>query len=264
MHDQFQAAVPTVIAHNAELNCFLMKDAGQPLRKILKQKFDEVLLCRAIEQFTALQIAIADRVDILLDTGVPDYRLDKLLDLYQKLILQKDLLTAEGLSKTEINKLDELLPKVSALCKNLANYSVKQTIVQPDFNDNNTLIDDTAQNITIIDLGEIVISHPFFSLLNCLRQIKKHHVLTDDDYRYQQIKESCFKNYMHVLISKQELSNAIETAQRIEIVYRIVYGYRFMAVCGKEELVSFQHWIPGKLLKEFMTEFTHTDVKSIK
>ncbi len=57
-----------------------------------------------------------------------------------------------------------LLPKASILCKKLSDYSIKQTIVQPDFNDNNTLIDNVS-NITTIDLGEIVISHPFFSLL---------------------------------------------------------------------------------------------------
>ena len=28
LHDQFHASVPTVITHNTELNCFLMKDAG--------------------------------------------------------------------------------------------------------------------------------------------------------------------------------------------------------------------------------------------
>jgi hypothetical protein len=37
LHDQFRAPVPTVIAHNAELHCFLMKDAGTSLRSILKK-----------------------------------------------------------------------------------------------------------------------------------------------------------------------------------------------------------------------------------
>jgi hypothetical protein len=53
LHDQFQLSVPEVIAHNAELNCFLMKDAGRPLREILKKQFDVALLCRAIDQFTS-------------------------------------------------------------------------------------------------------------------------------------------------------------------------------------------------------------------
>ena len=52
LHDQFHAAVSNIIAHNVKLNCFLMKDAGRPLREILKNKFDITLFCKAIDQFT--------------------------------------------------------------------------------------------------------------------------------------------------------------------------------------------------------------------
>ncbi len=252
LHDQFHASVPTVIAHSAELNCFLMKDAGRSLREILKKKFDEALLCRAIEQFTSLQISVAERVDVFLDISVPDYRLDKLPGLYKELISQHDLLIAEGLSEVEISKLEALLPKISNLCKKMSDYSIKQTIVQPDFNDNNTLIDDKSQAITIIDLGEIVISHPFFSLLNCLEQIKKHHGLTDNDDTYLRIKDACFKNYMNFFDSKEHLSDALKIAQLLHMVYGISYQYRFMMACGKERLMSFQHWKLSNLLKEFI------------
>ncbi|HAT4455329.1 TPA: aminoglycoside phosphotransferase family protein [Legionella pneumophila] len=253
LHEQFHASVPIIIARNAELNCFLMKDAGKPLRGILKQKFDEALLCRAIDQFTSLQLAIADHIDVFLDIGVPDYRLDKLPGLYKELISQKDLLTAEGLSEIEISKLVALIPKVFNLCKKLSDYSIKQTIVQPDFNDNNTLIDDATKKITIIDLGEIVISHPFFSLLNCLEQIKKHHGLTDNDVTYLRIKDACFKNYMNFFESKEHFIDAFTTAQLLSSVYGISYQYRFMIACGKEQLISFQHWKLSNLLKEFMS-----------
>ena len=253
LHDQFHARVPTLIAHNAELNCFLMKDAGSSLRDIIKKKFDETLLCRAVEQFTSLQITAADRVDVFLDIGVPDYRLDKLPDLYKALISQNELLKAEGLSEVDINTLKALLPKISNLCKKLADYSIKQTLVQPDFSDNNMLIDEITQRITIIDLGEIVISHPFFSLLNCLEQIKKHYGLADKDDTYLRIKDACFKNYMCHFKSEKKLSDAISLAQCLLIIYRISYGYRFMIACGKEELTSFQHWKLGDLLKELMS-----------
>jgi hypothetical protein len=251
LHGQFQASVPTVIAQNVELNCFLMKDAGRSLREILKKKFDVELFCKAIEQFTALQIAVADRVDVFLDIGVPDYRLDKLPALYEALISKNDLLISEGLSTVEINQLEALLPMVSILCKKLSGYPIKQTIVQPDFNDNNTLIND-MQDITIIDLGEIVISHPFFSLINCLGQIKKHHALTEKDDTYLKLKDACFKNYINYFESKEHLSSAIATAKLLYIVYGIADQYRFMSACGRERLVSFQHWKLGALLREFI------------
>jgi len=92
LHDQFHASVPKVIAHNAELNCFLMKDAGRSLREILKQNFDVTLLCKAVDQFTSLQLAVADHVDVFLNIGVPDWRLDKLPDLYKDMISKKRFL----------------------------------------------------------------------------------------------------------------------------------------------------------------------------
>jgi len=254
LHDQFQASVPEVIAFNAELDCFLMKGAGRSLREMLKKKFDAALLCKAIDQFTSIQITVADHVNIFLDIGVPDWRLSKLPDLYQQLLLQKNILIADGLSEIEINELKKLLPKISNLCKKLSSYSIKQTIVQPDFHDNNLLINEISQNITIIDLGEVVISHPFFSLLTCLQQAKKHHALTDKDDPYLQMMDACLKNYMTVE-SKENLLDAFATAKILWLVYGALANDRLMNACGKEKLMAFQ---PGKLsgsLKELMVAF---------
>lgn len=251
LHDQFHASVPEVIVHNAELNCFLMKDAGRPLREILKKQFEVGLLCKAIDQFTSLQINVADHVNILLDIGVPDWRLDKLPDLYKQLLSKKELLIEDGLSEIEISELEKLTPKISNLCKKLSGYSIKQSIVQPDFQDNNVLINEISQKLTLIDLGEIVISHPFFSLVTCLEQAKKHHALTEEDDAYSQLKDACLKNYMDSE-SKKHLLDALSIAQILWFVYGALANERLMNACGKEKLMSFQ---PGKLsgvLKECM------------
>jgi len=247
LHDQFHASVPEVIAHNAELNCFLMKDAGRPLREVLKKKFDAAFLCKAIDQFISLQLAVADHINLFLDMGVPDWRLDKLPDLYKQVLSKKDMLIADGLSEIEISKLEMQLPKIFKLCEKLSDYGIKQTIVQPDFHDNNLLINDRSQNITVIDLGEIVISHPFFSLINCLQQAKKHHGLKDEDEAYLQIMDACLKNYMNIE-SKKHLVDAFEAAYTLWLVYGVLATDRLMNACGKEKLMSFQ---PGKLTDAF-------------
>jgi Phosphotransferase enzyme family len=258
LRDQFHAPVATVIAHNPELNCFLMKDAGRSLRSILKKRFDTGLLCRAIDQFTSLQIAVADHVNVFLNIGVPDWRLNKLPDLYKEAILQKDLLIADGLSEVEVNKLEALLPKITYFCQKLATYSIKQTIVQPDFNDNNTLIDDKSQAITIIDLGEIAISHPFFSLLNCLHVIKKHYALTNEDDTYLKIKDACLKNYMK-FESEKNVLNAFEIAHVLWFAYGLLAHDRLIQACGFEQLMSFQHGKLSEMLKEFIAVCTAAD-----
>lgn len=256
LHDQFHSPVPMVIADNKNLNCFLMKDAGKPLRTILKKKFDATLLYKAIDQFTAMQLTVANHINIFLDIGVPDWRLDKLSDLYRQLLSQKGILIADGLSEKEITELKVLQSTVSDLCKKLSEYAIKQSIVQPDFNDNNILINDKTQAITHIDLGEIVISHPFFSLINCLQQAKKHHGVTDKDDDYNQLMDACFKNFM-VFESKDRLQKAFTLAKILWIIYEALSQYRLRIACDEARFLSFQR--QGKLsgaLREFITATT--------
>jgi len=158
----------------------------------------------------------------------------------------------------EVGELERLFPKVANLCQKLSGYSIKQTIVQPDFNDNNTLIDDKSQDITFIDLGEIAISHPFFSLINCLHVIKKHHALADKDESYLRIKDACLKNYMN-FESKENVLDAFETAQLLWFIYGLLAHYRLMQACDKDKLIAFQQGKLKFLLKEFMVICTAID-----
>ena len=251
--DKFNIRVPKIIAHNAELNCFLMQDAGKSLREILKQKFDINLFCKAINNFTSMQLATADNVNDFIDIGVPDWRLDKLPDLYMQLLSQKDMLIADGLLESELIELKKLLPTVSNLCQKLADYKIKQSIVQPDFNDNNTLIADQSKDITIIDLGEIAISHPFFSLINCLYQAKKHHAVKNNDDDYIKLEDACLKNYL-IFAPKQDLLKALEIASILWFIYWALGQYRLMVACDNSKFVSsFQrHGKVSPALKEFL------------
>lgn len=114
--------------------------------------------------------------------------------------------------------------------------------MQPYFNDNNILIGDGSHHITLIDLGEISISHPFFSLLNCLQEVRKHYAFTEDEDRYLRIKEACFKNY-EPFVSKKEMSDVIATAEVAWLIYGILAQHRLMIACGAEKIIAFQRGI---------------------
>ena len=238
LYDQFDAPVSEVIASNSKLDCFLMKDAGNSLRPILKKQFDAKLLCKAVDAYTAMQISVSNGVDTFFNIGVPDYRLDKLPDLYKNLILKKDFLIADGLTEKEIDELKYLIPTIFEVCKKLSEYNIPETLVQPDFHDNNTLIDDASQKITIIDLGEIVISHAFFSLINYLYQIKKHHGITEKDSVYKNIQEACFKNFRQ-FESEENFLNAFELAHILRPIFDALAHYRLIEACDETELKSF-------------------------
>jgi aminoglycoside/choline kinase family phosphotransferase len=253
LYTQFQAPVPEVIAHHTELHCFLMKDAGRPLREILRKKFDVNLFSHAMEQFSLLQMAVADRIDAFFDMGVPDWRLDKLPNLYMQLLSQKEILLADGLSEVDIDELEAQQSKVSSLCKQLSDYAIQETLVQCDFHDNNILIEEQSQNITFIDLGEIVISHPFFSLVGCLRQVITHHTLTDKDEAYLHLMDAYFKNYINIE-SKGHLLDALKLAQVLWCIYEALAQYRLRLACDPTRFMLVQRH--GKLsgrLKEFMS-----------
>lgn len=252
LHDQFHVPVSEVIASNPKLDCFLMKDAGNPLRVLMKKQFDATLFCKAVDVFASMQIAVAKNVDIFINAGVPDFRLDKLPNLYLELISKDDVLADDGITEEEINELESLMPTVFALCKKLSAYKIPQTLVQPDFNDNNTLINDVSQKITIIDLGEIVISHAFFSMINFLKQIKKHHGLTENDSDYKIIQDSYLEKFSQ-FESKENLLKAFELAKIILPIYGALAYYRLIEACDTTQLQSF--YGTGNLriqIKEFM------------
>ncbi len=251
LRNQFKAAVPEVTAHDATLNTLLMKDAGQPLRGILKQKFNGTLLCKAIDQFTSLQISIAGHIDVFLDMGVPDWRLENLPELYLWLLSKTDVLIAEGLSNEEMGQLQALHRTVSDLCEKLSSYAITQTIVQPDFNDNNALID-ASSHITLIDLGEIAISHPFFSLINFLFVIKKHHALKETSDDYLNLKACCFKAFN---LPEKQLKEAIALARTLFFVYAALGNYRLVHACDKTKFtgVFARHGRVSPSLRELMS-----------
>lgn len=239
LHQQFQSPVPEVIVGNQLLHCFLVKDAGERLREILKAHFDISLYSRAIDEFTRLQLVVASRVELLLETGVPDWRLNNLPDLFKQLLLKSNILIEDGLTKDELNDLNKLCPIISDLCARLSAYTIPESLVQPDFHDNNLLIDRLSQKITIIDLGEIVIAHPFFSLINCLKQAIIHHGFKEGDKLYSQLEYACFKNY-YAFESKENIFEALSLAKSLWPLYSALAQYRLIAACGREELMNFQ------------------------
>ena len=78
----------------------------------------------------------------------------------------------DGLSEDEFIILNKLKPKLISICEKLSKYKIKETFGHADFHDKNILIDTANQRTTLIDLGEVVITHPFFSFRNCLYMVK--------------------------------------------------------------------------------------------
>lgn len=251
-----QESVPIVIGSNDDLCCFLMKDAGLPLRSYLKSTFQPELLGQAISQFTTIQRTTENHLDSFFELGVPDWRLNQFPNLYQQLISQADFLKSEGLNDRELQILHDLIPTLSKQCEKISSYQIQETLVQPDFNTNNMLLNSNTNKMTCIDLGEIVITHPFFSLHNFIIQAARHHGVKEGSPIYHQLLQACCENWLNIAAQNQ-LLEVYSLVKEIWPIYCAFGFYRLMMSVDAKTLKSYYANKPNCLdgyLREYIAQ----------
>ncbi len=230
LQSEFQANVPSIIAGNKAQHCFLMKDAGVQLHHFFKEQFIPAVLIETLSTYAKLQINSMNEIQQFLDVGVPDWRLKNLPMLYKDLISQESHLLDDGLSKDDIIKLKKLEQKFSSLCAQLSSYNIKDTFSHADFHDKNICIDPDTYQTTIIDLGEVVITYPFFSFLNCLYRAKENFKLTES--QYQQLQLACFEPWLE-FESQKNLVEIMLIINQCWPIHSSLGEYRLMKSVGK-------------------------------
>ncbi len=237
------SAAPVIIATNPELYCFVMQDAGPSIREQLFKKFDVSLALQGIEHFKGVQQVMSFHVDEMLALGVPDYRLVCMPDLFLQLLERhSDVLYEDGLHQHELDQLKVCLPRIKNWCHELNGLGMASTLVQPDCNDNNLLLDPDTGKVTLIDIGEITVSNPLFSLLNFMYVVKRKHTLADDDPGYLSIKRGCLSEFAN--LAEQDQERVLACAYGLYPVYAALAGYRLIEMCDKQALMTLQR---GKL-----------------
>jgi hypothetical protein len=250
LYEQFHASVPVVVAINDDLHCFLMQDAGKTLREDLKVQFNPELLCQMIKQYTAIQRSTESHLEPFLKLGVPDWRLSKLPTLYEQMLNRRDFLKEEGLSDQELQILHSLSPKLATQCTLLSSYGIPETFGFHDFHDKNVLFDPNTKKMTFVDWGESAISHPFFTLINCLPQAITHHGVKEGDQTYCKLQDACFDNWSG-LLSKDQLLEAFVLAKQLKLIYGILGGYECMTNVDLQAYKSFYANRPSPIARNF-------------
>lgn len=220
------ASVPILIADNPEQHCFLMRDAGIQLEEFFTQNlFDANILIATIRAYIDMQRASLNHLSLFLNMGVADWRLTKIPELYQLLIQQEELLMADGLTKNELTRLSQLTPKLISVCKQLSDYPIPSTFSHSDFHDKNILIHPETKQITFIDLGEVAITHPFFSLSNLLVHIKENFVLNENVYQFLQ--QQALQSWLD-LGSQEDLLKVLSLFQQYWWIDAMLAEYRLL------------------------------------
>ncbi len=158
----FPQYVPPPLAIDAEREWMLLVDfgpevgwgAGIEVRRA-------VLRC-----FGRLQIAAADHIDELLAIGCLDRRLDKLAAQIDPLFNDATMLAY--VSESQGEQLRALGPKLKAICAQLADYNVPQTLVHGDMHMSN--VARQGESFRFFDWTDACIAHPFLDMIDILHE----------------------------------------------------------------------------------------------
>lgn len=224
---RFHSNVPVVIDSNKPLNCFLMEDCGYPLREKLKNNFQFDLLIESIKIYTHIQVNAAKNINEFIKIGMPDWGLNKLPLLYKELI-DTDLLKYDGMTNEELVVLNELYPTFVRICELLSSYKIPETLNHCDFHDNNIVIDDKTNNLTIIDWGETVVSHPFFSLISFMTHSAFRYHFKEADQSFIALKDASIEDWSE-FAEKNFILEILLLAKKIWPIYSALGYFRLIA-----------------------------------
>lgn len=243
LHEQGCQHIPELIAQNSLLTCFLTRSCGdESLRHLFKHEIDSKKLIMGITNYTAIQRLQEKNIQPLLTMGVPDWRLERFSGFYQKLIQQHELLIGDGLTEKEVEQLHDYYPLCVKLCADLAAYKIPETLNHCDFQYNNMLLDKHTGEINIIDWGETVITHPFFSLNGCLWNLTYFNAFKTSDPEYLALKSQSVVSWLDdfeetTLLKAFDLAN-----QLLGIAAALEYQRLYFATYNQSKTVQQEHY----------------------
>jgi len=246
------APLPTILFKNPDLNCFLMRSCGDySLRTKFNGSIDEELLVRGLHSYINILRSFENNLESLLDIGVPDWRIQQFPNLYVNLLEKSDMLISEGLTKNELDDLMSLVPAIQAICDKLSLHKIKQTLVNGDFNENNLIIDESdTEKISIIDWGESVITHPFFTVAAHLKSIARRYQLQLDSHLLETIKQRCLSCWLDSA-NQTELNEIYQNIVRLLPIFSSLAIYRLQSATANRSKEK-QNWFIAPLLKAFI------------
>jgi aminoglycoside/choline kinase family phosphotransferase len=243
--------IPKVIAANPSLRCFLMEEAGDPLRNFLKQNYDMNFVQISLEIYADIQIHCILYVDDLLKINLNDWRLKNFGRLYEDFMQNDALFIADGLSIVEISALKNLRTKIEEAAHQLALIPIPQTLEHTDFHDNNVLIQDGQ--LTINDFGDACISHPFFSLASFLSSAERHYGLRKNSEAYLMLRDA----YLNKWWSYTAYDSLLKAFNLVCLLRPFIFSMNFMRIyaCSGIEQTSEFHGYIAEALRELMANF---------
>jgi hypothetical protein len=144
--------VPPLIADDQARGWMLMEDAGTRLREVIEEERDLSRWVDVLDGAADIARAMEPDVERLVAAGVPDRRLAVLPDRYAEVVGSADV----------EQRFRDAVPRVREMAEELASYGVAETLQHDDLHDGQVFVKGDRQ--LILDWGDAVVSHPFFTL----------------------------------------------------------------------------------------------------
>jgi hypothetical protein len=231
----------------------LMRDAGEPLRASIRPTQDLSPWRPVIALYADVQIGLAGRLPELLAMGVPDWRLGPLPARYVQLLKDTGSLALAldgGLTANEFRRLQELAPRFTQICADLASFGIPETLDHGDFHDGNVLLRDGR--VTLFDWGDANLTHPFVSLRTFFVSIENS--LKLEDYAFTPEMAALLDLYLEPwqrFASKKDLLAAFALSRCVASVVKTLAWH--IGISGLKGPIRERYaGIVPELLKEFL------------
>lgn len=239
---------PMILCENPELHCFLMRSCGDhSLRTRFNGLIEPALLVTGISSYIKILRSFEQNLNALQMIDIPDWRVNQFPQLYVKFLENKALLLDEGLTQVEIDKLMRLIPVIESMCGSLSKQKIKETLVNSDFNENNLVINEKTQQISIIDWGESVIAHPFFSIASHLQSIARRYKLELKGVFLGKIKQQCLSCWSDIA-DMDELEMIYQNILRVHPIFCALAIHRLQAATANKSK-ELQNWFVAGFLR---------------
>lgn len=172
--------VAEVMAHDEGRAWLLLADGGEPLAG--RGNPPEPLL-DLLPRYAELQRSETAHASEHLAHGVPDLRIEKIPDRYDRL-LQADL----PLGVDETARLRAFAPRLAELCAQLAGRGVPETVQHDDLHLANVY--ERHGRYRLLDWGDASISHPFASLVVPFRFLEEINRLPPTDPWFERLRDA--------------------------------------------------------------------------
>jgi Phosphotransferase enzyme family len=154
---RFPGQTPDVVAVDETRGWLLLQEfGGETLYKRDLESWE-----RAIRRFAEIQIQAIAYAEEMLDSGVADRRLDRLVPDLSRMLSQDEM--AIGLNEDEIIELRLMQPQLSSWSEELTELGPPATLVHGDLHPNNVNEDDGQ--FIFFDWTDAAVSYPFVDLV---------------------------------------------------------------------------------------------------